>query len=574
MSTSFQQWAETAQQIAETPGIPAKISLCAAYLRSINTDQDLRLAARFLNAGVFPCRSGKRIAIGSRTYSTCAAEFCEIDYEQVFKPCKNALGNASETVEKLMQNIKVARAKRSPAGLSLSDTQQDYEKLSQLSGRAEKKNILESVWKKMTPVEIKYFIRIMKGSLGIGLISRHLISAIAEAFGQKTAEVQYTYMITGSMGRTALLCKDDKLNEAYFSLFHPLSFMSASPVDNDITDDLEHYVAEEKFNGLRAQAHISENRVKLYSADRTDITDSFPDVAQLFTSRHLPDIVLDGVVCVYRNHEILPSQLLQKRIKKKSPRPDLLKKYPVLFIAFDIVFLGDKLISDKPLIRRRQLLEELSEKHPFPVANQFAVPDQDSVKKLFNRSLAHGNEGLILKHKESPYKYGPCSESWLKIKKPGGSLNTVVMYAHTESGEQGNRYSNFTLGVRVAEDERYEEEFIPIGKATCNGLEDKEIKRLNERVREFTVERYGPTLGLIPKIVVELKFDDIKLNKRTKANYVLYQPHVKTIRWDSDPAEAVTLKEVEHLYHKKMNQDRLKQDQNPSFYINKNSESH
>lgn len=565
MSTTFQQWAENAQQIAEAPGVPAKISLCAAYLRSVNADQDLRLAALFLNAGAFPSRSGKRIAIGSRTYSTCAAEFCEIDYGQVFKPSKNALGNASEAIEKLMQNIEVARDKRSPAGLSLSDIQRSYEKLSQLSMRAEKKSILENIWKKMTPVEIKYFIRIMTGSLGIGLTSHHLIFAIAEAFDKRTAAVQYAFMITGSMGRTALLCKHDKLDEARFSLFHPLSFMFASPIEKDTTDGLENYVAEEKFSGLRAQAHISKSQVKLYSADRTEITGSFPDIVQFFASRHLPNIVLDGVICVYRDHEILPSQLLQKRIKKKPPGTGILEKYPVLFVAFDIMFLSGKLMSDKPLSRRRQILKQLSEKHLFPIANQFAVPDQDRVKKLFNRSQARGNEGLILKHKESPYEYGQRSGSWLKIKEPGGSLSTVMMYAHTESHEQGSPYSNFTLGVRVAEDERYEEEFIPIGKAACDDLEDKEVRRLIERVQELAVERYGSTLGLIPEIVVELEFEDIQVNKRTKANYVLQQPCFKTIRWDSDPDKTGTLKEVEYLYRKKINRDRLKQNENPSF---------
>src|SRR5699024_9605720 len=118
------------------------------------------------------------------------------------------------------------------------------------------------------------------------------------------------------------------------------------------------------------------------------------------------------------------------------------------------------------------------------------------------------NEGLILKKKDSTYEYGQRHKSWLKVKKPGGTLITVMMYAHAGGGY----YSDFTLGIRVAEDERYEEEFIPIGKIN-GGIAQNDIKRINRRIKDLTAEKYGPTLGLIPDIVVELEFDDIQVNK-------------------------------------------------------------
>lgn len=566
MPDTFRRWAEAAQEIAEAPDAPARITRCAAYLRSLHTDKGLQLATRFLGGSIFSYRSGKRIAIGSRTYSTCAAEFCEIDYEQVFKPCKKALGDAPETIEKLMRNIEAARAKRSPAGLSLPDIRQCCDKLSRRSTGPEKKSILKSIWQKMTPVEIKYFIRLMGGDLEISLTSQQLASALAEAFEKDPSRVRHSGIITGRMGRTALLCKHDKLDEARFSLFHPLPSMTASALERSEADDLDRYVAEEKFAGLRTQAHVGENKVLLYASDGTDITVSFPDVARLFLARNFPDVVLDGVTCLYREHEILPRQLLRKRIGKKLPGAGILEKYPALFIAFDILYHDGELISGKPLSRRRKTLEKLAGKHPFPMASQFEVRDRDNLKKLFDRSLHHGNEGLILKLRESAYKlYGQRSHAWLAIKKPAGSLKTAIMYAHTENGRRGRRCSDFTLGVRVAADQRYEEAFIPIGKAAGNDLGDEETKRLDKRIRKLTVEKYGPTLGLLPEIVVELEFDDIKQNKRTKANYVLHRPRIKMIRWDSGPHKTATLKEVERLYRKKISRNRLKQDENPSF---------
>jgi len=565
MSDKFQQLAETAQQINETRSTNSKITICADYFRSISEDDDLNRAAQFLGEGAFSSVSGKRASVGSRTYSTCAAEFCEIDYEEVFKPCKTALGSSSEAIEKLMNNIEVARQKREPAQLSLEKIEETYQQLYRASGRADKQEILRETWKQMTPVEIKYFIRIMtQGSLRIGFETRSVVSAIAEAFDKEVDDVRYAHMITGSVGRTAVLCKNDNLDKASFNLFHPLSFMLASPIENRAVEDLDEYVAEEKFDGMRAQAHISGQQVELYSRELNEITHSFPEIQQFFLKRDLPNLVLDGEICVYKEAEILPFQLLQKRMGRKKPSKEIIEKYPVLFVSYDLLYHDDRPIFDHTLSKRRELLVELSQQHSLPITNQFEVSDHDHVDELFERALAHGNEGLMLKKKGSTYEYGQRRKSWLKVKKPGGTLDTILMYAHAGSGKRGGYYSDFTLGISVKEDERYEEEFIPIGKA-YGGYTDEEMKRLNEHIKDLTAEKYGPTLGLIPEIVIELEFDDIQVNKRTKANYTLRLPRFKAIRWDLGPKDTDTLKDVERMYQEKIDRDRLKQKENPSF---------
>lgn len=566
-TNTFQTLAETAQQINETRSTNAKIDTCATYFRNIDSDEDLDRAARFLGEGAFSSVSGKRATVGSRTYSTCAAEFCEIDYEKVFKPCKTALGSSSEAIEKLMNNIAVARDKRDPSRLSLKEVEEYYQELYQVSSRADKQEILRRAWKKMTPVEIKYFIRIMtQGSLRIGFEIRSVVSALAEAFDKDVEDVRYAHMITGSVGRTAVLCKNNNLDEASFNLFHPLSFMLASPIENRAVDSLDGYIAEEKFDGMRAQAHISGQQVELYSRDLNEITHSFPEIQQFFLKRELPNLVLDGEICVYKDNEILPFQLLQKRMGRKKPGQKIMEQYPVLFISYDLLYYRDGPIFEYTLSQRRELLQEISKEHRLPITNQFEVTDHDHVDDLFERALAHGNEGLMLKKIDSTYEYGQRRKSWLKVKKPGGTLDTVLMYAHAGSGKRGGYYSDFTLGISVKEDERYEEEFIPIGKA-YGGYTDEEMKRLNKRIKDLTVETYGPTLGLIPEIVIELEFDDIQVNKRTKANYTLRLPRFKAIRWDLGPKDTDTLRDVEQMYQQKINRDRLKQNENPSFHF-------
>lgn len=565
---TFYTLSRIAQTIGETRGSHAKIRICAEYFMQLENDTDLRLAAQFLGEGAFSDLSGKRATVGSRTYSTLAAEICEIDYDMVFKPSKTALGSASETIEKLLTNIPEAQKKWSAHGLLLKEIEGIFEELQAVSSRADKQRILKNAWVKMTPLEVKFFLRIMgRGSLRIGFESKSIISSIAKAFDKKVKDVRYVHMITGSIGQTALLARNDQLEDAQFKLFQPISFMLASPVESRSVEDFQEYLVEEKFDGMRCQIHVKQDKVHIFSRDLNDITHSFPEIVSFFRERDLPEIVLDGEICVFRDDTIMPFQHLQKRMGLKKPTKKILAEYPTLLISYDLLFYDGEPVFEHTLIERRQLLTDLSKRHNFPITTQHYIQNKDEIDTYFEQALAHGNEGLMLKHKHSTYEYGQRRKSWLKVKKPGGSIDTIIMYAHAGSGKRGGTYSDFTLGVSVRDDERYEEEFIPIGKA-YGGYTDDELKQLNNRIKEITAEKYGPTLGLYPDIVVEIEFDDIQVNKRTKANFTLRFPRFKGIRWDLSPNDVDTLKDVEALYEDKLNQERLSQNTDPSFEFN------
>ena len=565
--TSFQDLCCVIQNIRETRGSNAKISICADYLKNLSNEQDLYLASRFIGEGAFDNISGKRASVGSRTSGLAAAQFCEIDYDHVFKPCRTATGSSSETIEKLMFATPAAREKREPKAFTLPDIETVFEELFEVSSRSDKQEILLDTWQQMTPVEIKYFIRMLgQGSLRIGFETRSLVSSIAKAFNQDVEQVRYAHMITGSAGKTALLAKHNRLDEATFKLFHPLSFMLASPIESRALESLKGYVCEEKFDGMRCQLHADGDRIKLFSRDLNDITKTFPDLVSTFKEKELPPVVLDGEICVFKENTIQPFQLLQKRMGIKKPGKKVLEKYPVVFIAYDLLYNGERPIFDETLSERRSQLRKLSENHEIPVARQFPVKDREHLEELFEQALAHGNEGLMLKKTSSRYEYGQRRKSWLKVKKPGGTFDTVMMYAHAGSGKRGGTYSDFTLGISVKHDDRYEEEFIPIGKA-YGGYTDEELKRMNKKIKELTVEKYGPTLGLLPRLVIEIEFDDIQVNKRTKAGYTLRFPRFKAIRWDLGPDDADSLKDVEQAYQNKIEASRKPQDQNSSFIV-------
>jgi DNA ligase 1 len=565
--TSFRKLCETIQEIRETRGSNAKIALCSALFANIENDCELNLAAQFIGEGAFSNISGRKASVGSRTAGLAAAAFCEIDYDLVFKPSRTATGSNSETIARLMENIPEAAEKRTPVDFSLAEMETWFEKLESVSSRDEKQKLLHQMWEQMSPVEIKYSIRMLgQGSLRIGFEIRSVVAAIASAFGAEKEQVRYAHMITGSIGKTAVLARNGRLGEASFNLFHPLSFMLASPIESRSVSDITGYVAEEKFDGMRAQVHADGEKVKIFSRDLNDITSSFPDVTSIISKKKMKETVFDGEICVYRDEMIMPFQLLQKRMGVKKPGKKLLSEFPALFVAFDLLCMHGEPVFGESLLKRRKRLEDLAGKFSIPLTTQRELTSEDEIEKLFEQALAHGNEGLMLKRKESSYEYGQRGKSWLKVKKPGGTLDTVIMYAHAGSGKRGGLYSDFTLGISVKNDERYEEEFIPIGKA-YGGYTDDELKRLNREVKEAAVERYGPTLGLIPRIVVEIEFDDIQVNKRTKAGYTMRLPRFRAIRWDLAPSDVNTLRDVEKMFQEKLNRQIVKQGANTSFHF-------
>jgi DNA ligase-1 len=568
VSNTFRNFCEVVQKIAETRRTSEKVSIFTQYLRQLVDEKDVALAVRFIGEGAMGAKSVSKVFIGHHTISKLAAEYCEIDYEKVFRPSKTATGSSSETIEKLFENIESVRGKRKDIQLHLHDIDERFQRLSNLRKKVEKESSLTEIWSELSPLEVKYFIRIMgSGSLRIGFETRSILSAIAQCYNADPEKVRYTHMLTGSLEETVIMSKNANLDEAEFQLYQPIAFMLASPYDQLTVDNISEYVAEEKFDGMRCQIHVGEQGVKLFSRDLNEITDSFPEVERDFEvlkANSFPDCLLDGELCVFRDNTIQSFQDLQKRMGVKSPSVKILNDYPVVFIAYDILYLKGKTLFNQRLVARRKMLVDLSKTFSFRMVSQYHISDETEMMDFFRRAIQHGNEGLMLKHMDSKYEYGQRKKSWLKVKEPGGSLDVVIIYATAGSGKRGGTYSDFTLGINVMDDERFDQDFIPIGKA-YSGYSDEELKRLNVAIKPLIRDRFGPTLSLEPQIVVEIEFDEIQENKRTKAGFTLRFPRFRCIRWEKSPAETDTLAEVRRMYNEKITRLRLPQNENPSF---------
>ena len=131
-------------------------------------------------------------------------------------------------------------------------------------------------------------------------------------------------------------------------------FPQATPKTNRLEPVL--YV-EDKFDGIRAQLHRTRDRVEIFSRDLRRITDQFGDIVD--RARGMSDeVILDGEIIAYEEGRRLTFFDLQKRLGRKDDGPDLFAStssdVPVVFVAFDILWLNGQSLLRTPLRKRRQ----------------------------------------------------------------------------------------------------------------------------------------------------------------------------------------------------------------------------
>jgi DNA ligase-1 len=381
-------------------------------------------------------------------------------------------------------------------------------------------------------------------------------------------------MLVGDIGETLVLAADDKLGEARMRLFHPIGFMLATPAETaeEAFAEFEHAIVEDKYDGIRAQAHISGGKVRLFSRTLDEITDSFPDlIPSLQAIGH--DAIFDGEILAWRDGQALAFSTLQKRLGRKTVSAAMQRDVPVSYVAFDVLYASGELTIDRPLAERAALLDaifaeaaprlaapeslgqsslifEEATSAPEPRvlrAPQVRADSPEELDRLFEAAQARGNEGLMIKDVNSTYAVGRRGKSWLKLKRELATLDVVVTAAEFGHGKRAGVLSDYTFAVRDGE------HLLNIGKA-YSGLTDKEIAELTAWFSAHTLADHGFVREVEPQIVLEVAFNAVMQSDRHNSGYALRFPRIVRIRTDKPVSEIDTLGRVAEIYNSQFHQ--------------------
>ena len=557
----FLLFCQTAELIGAIQSRLEKAKILGEYFAQLS-DPDLRRAALYFGGTPFPLRENRVVNIGGAALSSVTQQVSGADANWLAERLVKT-GDPGETAFEAWEIWPDAPREST---ISLEEIESALARLAATRGSKAKTELVAQTLRRATALEAKYFAKMLSGDLRIGLKESAVEDALARLYQVELARVQRANMLSGDLGEVAVLARHNRLDEAVFELFHPLKFMLATPAKDN--EDIEKtmpipFRVEDKFDGIRAQAHIAPHRahdealhgenygdarVALFSRALNEITGAFPDLGAPLAAllNNEAGLVLDGeIVPLDENGAIAPFQTLQTRLNRKKPDADTIAATPLAFVAYDLLFAGQNEL-ELPLEQRRVLLEKLN----FDGAKTRLAASQlfdniDGLDAEFDAARARNNEGLMIKDPTSDYKPGKRGRQWLKVKKATDTLDVVVTSVESGSGRRSKFYSDYTFAVRASADDST---LLNVGKA-YSGLTDAEITELSQWFIEHTIQTFahGRVRTVEPKIVLEITFDKVQPSPRHKSGYALRFPRILRRRDDKPVEEIDTLEAVKKL---------------------------
>lgn len=522
MTDSLQRWAETAEAVRATTKRLEKSALVERYLATLN-GPPLAIAARFFSGLVFPRHDARTTQVGGSIVWEALGAITGHAADQLGARYL-AHGDLGDLTGELL-------ADRPPSGTTLEAVDARFSQLAAAKGTNARRALIREWLATLGGQEARFVVKLLGGELRIGLKEAQVEEALGRVFGRPLADIRRANLLRGDIGEVAQMARDGTLSSAALKMFHPIGFMLAQPNAMPVFP----CAVENKYDGIRAQAHLAEGRVALFSRTLDEITRGYPEVVSALTPlTATAGIILDG--------ELVASSFLalQQRLGRKSPSPSLVQEVPVTFTVFDILAQDAALVIDEPYSARRRRLESLSSISLAPVERAESEAD---IEAAFMRAREAGNEGLVAKDLSSPYTPGRRGKAWIKFKRAEDTLDVVVTAVERGHGRRRDVLSDYTFAVRRSETDPT---LLDVGKA-YNGLTDAEIAALTKTFEALTITKHGGYHVVRPEIVLEVTFDIVQPSTRHAAGYALRFPRIVRIRDDKPVSEIDTLDRVRAL---------------------------
>ena len=402
----------------------------------------------------------------------------------------------------------------------------------------------------------RYLVAILGGELRIGLREGHLEAAIAAAFERDLAAVQWAGMLTGDIGRTAVLARHDALAERA-SWRSSIRSSRCSPRPSPTRPRC--WPASARRSGWRtsttASAPSCTRRARGAPLQPRPQRRHEPVPGGRAAAAPLPwDGILDGEILAWKDGvgAALPAAPVAPRSQgalgghpgrgcrsSTWPSTSLALGARVRRRAASSRCCACRCASGAPAWRH-----SASTARPgFGLAALVDATDADELARIFAAAQARGNEGLMLKDPDSIYAPGRRGYAWLKLKKALTTLDCVVVGVEVGHGRRHGVLSDYTFAVLDDRPGAPEGALVTIGKA-YSGLTDAEIAEMTRWFEAHTLSRHGRYRVVEPRVVVEIAFDVIHRSSRHASGYALRFPRIVRIRDDKGAAEIDRLSTV------------------------------
>ena len=495
--------------------------------------------------------------------------------EEDYKKCGD-LGLTASNILKLKTQTTFTAEK-----ITLERVYETLFRIAKLVGKGSqdlKMKYISSLLNDATPLEAKFVLKILLGTLRLGIAENTIMDALAIAFTGKKEnkeQIENAYNVSSDLGKVSLLIATDGIDEIKkfkISLFSPIRPMLADRVKSEkeaIKKMPEKFAAEYKLDGERVQIHKQVNEVVLFSRRLENITQYYPDIVEnVKKSLSVNEGVFEAeIVPVNENTgEFLPFQELMHR-RRKYKLEKAISQYPITVNFFDVLYFDKKDCLNLEYSERRKILEKLVNEDNFSkLVPMLLVKNENEIEDFLENSINSGCEGLMLKTLDAPYRAGARGSNWLKLKREyrnelGDSLDLIVIGAYFGRGRRTGLYGTLLLGTYNPDKDNFPS-VCKVGTGFTDEsldqlyqiLSNKIILKKNARV----VSEMEADIWFEPELVLEIVASEITLSPihktglnliRKGSGFALRFPKFTgKIRFEKAVEDASTDEEVLTLY--------------------------
>jgi bifunctional non-homologous end joining protein LigD len=315
--------------------------------------------------------------------------------------------------------------------------------------------------------------------------------------------------------------------------------MLATPIDEPF--DNPAWLFEIKWDGYRAIGFIEDSAVRLVSRNQNDLTGQFAELRELPKFVKARNAIFDGEIVAIDEQGRPSFSLMQQRTgfqpgKRRLPGRE---GVPILYYAFDLLYLDGYDLRRVALEKRKELLQSVLESGEIV---RFSDHYSEKGRELFEVARQRGLEGILAKKRDSPYQE-ERTRDWLKIKITQRQECVIGGYTDPEGTRQ--YFGSLVLGLY---DKRGH--LVHVGQVGT-GFDQRTLKEIYERLKPLEIKTspfHGEIGGLrkvhfvSPKLVAEIKFSEWT-HETAEGGMKLRAPVFLGLRFDKDPKEC-TLEEV------------------------------
>jgi len=454
-------------------------------------------------------------------------------------------------------------------------------KIAKLEGKGSqdlKMKHISSLLNDATPLEAKFVLKILLGTLRLGIAENTVMDALAIAFTGKKEnreQIENAYNVSSDLGKVSLIVATDGIDEIKkfkISLFSPIRPMLADRVqsEKDVIKKMpEQFAAEYKLDGERVQIHKQSDKIILFSRRLENITQYYPDIVEnIGKSLNVNEGIFEAeIVPINENTgDFLPFQELMHR-RRKYKLDEAVSQYPITVNFFDVLYFDKKDCLNLEYSERRKILEQIIHEDNFSkLVPMLFVKNENEIEDFLENSINAGCEGLMLKTPSAPYRAGMRGSNWLKLKREyrnelGDSLDLIVIGAYFGRGRRTGLYGTLLLATYNPENDN-----LPSICKVGTGFTDESLDQLYQILSNKVTLKKNPRIvsemeadiWFEPELVLEIVASEITLSPihktgldliRKSSGFALRFPKFTgKIRYEKAVEDASTGEEVFALY--------------------------